>query len=44
MLFATLSVFAIAAIVALKLPVLGLAMCCCCLLGYLRPQAPGVAG
>jgi uncharacterized membrane protein len=41
---ATLGLFALAAIVALKMPLLGLIMCCCCLIGYLRPEAPGVAG
>jgi len=38
---ATLSLFAIAALVALKYPFLGLGICCCCLVGYLRPDAPG---
>jgi uncharacterized membrane protein len=41
---ATLGLFALASIVALKMPLLGLIMCCCCLIGYLRPEAPGVAG
>ena len=39
---ATLSVFAIAAIVALVYPLVGLGMCCCCLLVYLKPEAPGI--
>lgn len=39
---ATLGVFAIAAIVALKYPLIGLGMCCCCLIVYLKPEAPGV--
>src|SRR5262249_28585087 len=39
---ATLCVFAAAAIVALKYPLLGLGMCCCCLILYLKPEAPGV--
>jgi hypothetical protein len=37
----TLCVFGAAAIVALKLPVVGLGMCICCLIVYLRPEAPG---
>ncbi|SDG49665.1 Uncharacterized membrane protein [Bradyrhizobium sp. Rc2d] len=37
----TLGVFALAAVVALRFPVAGLAMCCCCLIVYLRPEAPG---
>jgi uncharacterized membrane protein len=37
---ATLCLFAIASLVALKYPVLGLGICCCCLIGYLRPGAP----
>jgi uncharacterized membrane protein len=39
---ATLCVFALAAIVALEYPLLGLGMCCCCLLVYLKPEAPGI--
>lgn len=39
---ATLGVFAIAAIVALKYPLIGLGMCCCCLIVYLKHEAPGV--
>ena len=38
---ATLCVFAVAAIVALAQPVIGLVLCCLCLIGYLRPEAPG---
>jgi uncharacterized membrane protein len=38
---ATLCVFAAAAIVALKYPLIGLGMCCCCLIVYLKPEAPG---
>jgi uncharacterized membrane protein len=30
-----------ASIVALKYPYVGLGICCCCLVGYLRPAAPG---
>ena len=39
---ATLCIFAAAAIVALKYPLVGLGMCCCCLIVYLKPEAPGV--
>jgi uncharacterized membrane protein len=39
---ATLCVFAAAAVTALKYPLIGLGMCCCCLIVYLRPEAPGV--
>ncbi|CDX53399.1 conserved hypothetical protein [Mesorhizobium plurifarium] len=39
---ATLCLFGIAAIVALKYPIAGLAICCCCLAVYLRPEAPGI--
>lgn len=38
---ATLCVFGTAGIAALAHPLLGLALCCCCLIGYLRPEAPG---
>jgi uncharacterized membrane protein len=37
----TLVIFAVAAIVALKYPLVGLGMCCCCLIVYLKPEAPG---
>jgi uncharacterized membrane protein len=37
----TLCIFAAAAIVALKFPVAGLGLCCCCLIVYLKPEAPG---
>ena len=37
----TLCVFGAAALVALKFPLLGLGMCICCLIVYLRPEAPG---
>ncbi|HLZ05942.1 MAG TPA: TMEM175 family protein [Bradyrhizobium sp.] len=40
---ATLFLFALAAIVALKYPVAGLGICICCLIVYLRPDPPGVA-
>ncbi|HEU4586910.1 MAG TPA: TMEM175 family protein [Gemmatimonadaceae bacterium] len=39
---ATLFIFGLAAIVALWHPVVGLGMCCACLLVYLRPEAPHV--
>jgi uncharacterized membrane protein len=38
---ATLCVFGAAAVVALKYPLIGLGMCCCCLVVYLKPEAPG---
>ncbi|WP_407188059.1 TMEM175 family protein [Bradyrhizobium centrosematis] len=37
----TLAIFALAAGLALKYPVAGLALCCCCLIVYLKPEAPG---
>jgi uncharacterized membrane protein len=37
----TLCVFGIAAVVALKYPLVGLGMCICCLIAYLKPEAPG---
>jgi uncharacterized membrane protein len=40
---ATLCLFGVAAGIALKYPLVGLAICCCCLLAYLRPDAPGSA-
>jgi hypothetical protein len=36
----TLGLFALAALVALAYPFVGLGICCGCLLGYLRPEAP----
>jgi uncharacterized membrane protein len=39
---ATLCLFGGAAIVALKYPLVGLGICVCCLVGYLKPEAPGV--
>jgi uncharacterized membrane protein len=36
----TLCVFALAAIVALRYPLVGLGMCICCLIVYLRPEPP----
>jgi hypothetical protein len=38
---ATLCPFGMAAIVALKLPLVGLGICCCCSTVYLKPEAPG---
>jgi uncharacterized membrane protein len=38
---ATLCVFGIAAASALKYPLVGLGMCICCLIVYLKPEAPG---
>ena len=37
---ATLCLFGIAAVVALKYPLAGLGICCCCLIVYLKPDAP----
>lgn len=37
----TLCVFGTAAVVALKYPLIGLGMCICCLIVYLKPEAPG---
>ena len=37
----TLCVFGTAAVVALKYPLIGLGMCICCLIVYLRPEAIG---
>jgi uncharacterized membrane protein len=39
---ATLCLFGVAAVVALKHPLAGLGICCCCLTVYLKPDAPGV--
>ena len=38
---ATLCLFGVAAVVALKYPLVGLGICCCCLIVYLKPDAPG---
>lgn len=38
---ATLCLFGMAAVVALKYPLLGLGMCCCCLIMYMKPEARG---
>jgi uncharacterized membrane protein len=39
--FATLGIFAVAAVVSLKFPIWGMALICLCLIVYLRPEAPG---
>ena len=38
---ATLCLFGVAAVVALKLPLVALGICVCCLAVYLKPEAPG---
>ncbi|HVO89388.1 MAG TPA: hypothetical protein VMV45_12660 [Casimicrobiaceae bacterium] len=38
----TLCLFGGAAVVALRYPLLGLAICCACLIAYLKPDAPGL--
>jgi hypothetical protein len=38
--FVTIGVFAAAAFVALKWPVVAMALICLCLVGYLRPDVP----
>jgi uncharacterized membrane protein len=40
---ATLCLFGVAAVVALKYPLVGLGICCCCLTVYLKPDAPAAA-
>jgi uncharacterized membrane protein len=40
----TFCLFAAAAVVALRYPHLGLAICMCCLIGYLRPEPLGPDG
>ena len=37
----TLCLFGVATVVALKYPLVGLGICCCCLIVYLKPDAPG---
>lgn len=37
----TLCLFGAAAVVALKYPLVGLGICCCCLVVYLKPEPPG---
>ncbi len=39
--FATLCLFAVAAVVALRYPLVGLGICICCLIVYLKPDPPG---
>jgi uncharacterized membrane protein len=41
--FLTLCLFGVAAVVALKFPLVGLGVCCCCLIVYLKPEAPGAS-
>ena len=36
----TLCLFGVAAVVALKYPAVGLGICICCLIGYVRPEPP----
>jgi TMEM175 potassium channel family protein len=38
----TLCLFGLAAIIALKYPLVGLGICICCLIIYLKPEPPGV--
>ena len=40
--FVTLGLFALAAVVALKYPIGGMALICLCLIVYLRPEAPKI--
>lgn len=40
---ATLCVFGTAGVVALKYPLVGLGMCICCLIVYVKPEAPGAS-
>jgi uncharacterized membrane protein len=37
----TLCLFAVVAVIALRYPLVGLGICVCCLIGYLRPQPFG---
>jgi uncharacterized membrane protein len=37
---ATLCLFGMAAVIALKYPLVGLGICCCCLIVYLKPDPP----
>ena len=39
----TLCLFGMASIAALKFPLPGLGICCCCLVAYLKPEAPGAS-
>jgi uncharacterized membrane protein len=38
---ATLCIFGAAAVIALRYPLIGLGLCICCLIVYLKPEAPG---
>jgi uncharacterized membrane protein len=42
--FVTIGVFAVAALVALRWPVVAMALICLCLVGYLRPDVPAPRG
>jgi hypothetical protein len=42
--FSTLGAFSIAMALSVKFPLYGLGLVCCCLLFYLRPEAPHRAG
>jgi uncharacterized membrane protein len=37
----TLCFFGLAPVLALKYPLVGLGICCCCLIAYLKPDVPG---
>jgi uncharacterized membrane protein len=41
---ATLCLFGMAAVVALRYPLVGLGICICCLIVYLKPDPPGPSG
>jgi TMEM175 potassium channel family protein len=40
--FITMAVFAAAVVIALKWPVVAMTLICLCLVGYLRPDIPGI--
>ena len=40
---ATLCLFGVAAVVALQYPLVGLGICVCCLIVYLKPDPPGIS-
>jgi len=42
--FLTLGAFSIAMVLSVKFPLYGLGLVCCCLVFYLRPEAPHTAG
>jgi uncharacterized membrane protein len=41
---ATLGVFAVAAVTALRFPLVSIGLCLCCLIAYLKPEPPVAAG